>query len=152
MSVPISRPGARASSACSRTAASSSTATLAGQAYARHGTTIDTRLMVIDRIPAEDPPRLSALARHGPRMLPTCWIGWRALVSPRPPVTGASPMGRPCRVSGPRGSCRGRRPSLPQLGLVQTAPAPAPDFVELAYETRDWGTPAHPLRLNNEPL
>src|SRR5438105_1128934 len=31
------------------------TATLAGQAYARHGTTIETRLTVIDRIPAEDP-------------------------------------------------------------------------------------------------
>ena len=31
------------------------TAALAGQAYARHGTTIDTRLTVIDRIPAEDP-------------------------------------------------------------------------------------------------
>jgi hypothetical protein len=31
------------------------TATLAGQAYARYGTTIDTRLTVIDRLPAEDP-------------------------------------------------------------------------------------------------
>ena len=31
------------------------TAAVAGQAYARHGTTIETRLTVIDRVPAEDP-------------------------------------------------------------------------------------------------
>jgi hypothetical protein len=31
------------------------TATLAGQVYARHGTTIETRLTVIDRVPAKDP-------------------------------------------------------------------------------------------------
>ena len=33
------------------------TAALAGQAYARHGTTMETRLTVIDRVPAEDPRR-----------------------------------------------------------------------------------------------
>ena len=33
------------------------TAAIAGRAYARHGTTMDTRLTVIDRIPAEDPRR-----------------------------------------------------------------------------------------------
>ena len=32
-------------------------AAIAGQAYARHGTTMDTRLTVIDRVPAEDPHR-----------------------------------------------------------------------------------------------
>ena len=31
------------------------TATIAGKAYVRHGTTIETRLTVIDRVPAEDP-------------------------------------------------------------------------------------------------
>jgi predicted RNA methylase len=31
------------------------TATIAGQVYARHGTTMETRLTVIDRVPAEDP-------------------------------------------------------------------------------------------------
>ena len=31
------------------------TTTIAGKVYARHGTNIDTRLTVIDRIPAEDP-------------------------------------------------------------------------------------------------
>src|SRR3954451_9449059 len=33
------------------------TAALDGRAYARHGTTTDTRLTVIDRVPAEDPGR-----------------------------------------------------------------------------------------------
>ena len=31
------------------------TATIAGKAYVRHGTTIETRLTVIDRVPADDP-------------------------------------------------------------------------------------------------
>ena len=42
------------------------TAALDGRAYARHGTTTETRLTVIDRVPAEDPGRLLA-AWHGRR-------------------------------------------------------------------------------------
>src|SRR5271166_122460 len=70
------------------------TATLAGQAYARHGTTIDTRLMVIDRIPAEDPrtfPPSPGMAPNAADLLD--WVA--RLVPPRPPVTGASPLPAP---------------------------------------------------------
>ncbi len=38
-----------------------------GRAYARHGTSIETRLTVIDRIPADDPTAFPAFARHGKR-------------------------------------------------------------------------------------
>ena len=93
------------------------TATLAGQAYARHGTTIDTRLMVIDRIPAEDrrafPP--------SPSMAPNAadLLDWVArLVPPRPPVTGASPMAAPA-VFPVRAIVPRPKASLPQLGLVK---------------------------------
>jgi protein strawberry notch len=41
------------------------TATLGGQAYARHGTTIDTRLTVHRPYSGRGPARLSACARHG---------------------------------------------------------------------------------------
>src|SRR3984893_9176557 len=127
------------------------TATLAGQAYARHGTTIDTRLTVIDRIPAEDPrafPPSPGMAPNAADLLD--WVA--RLVPPRPPVTGASPMAAPAvfpvRATAPR-----PKASLPQLrpgwgrgqALVKR-PAPAPDFVELAYETRDW-TPGAAARL-----
>ena len=43
------------------------TATIAGQAYVRHGTSIETRLTVIDRVPAEKPAHFPALAGNGRR-------------------------------------------------------------------------------------
>ncbi len=113
------------------------TATLAGQAYARHGTTIDTRLTVIDRVPAEDPrafPPSPGMAANAADLLD--WVA--RLVPSRVPVTGASPQAQsapavfPVRATAPR-----PKAPLPQPGLVKR-PAPAPDFVELAYETRDW--------------
>ncbi len=51
------------------------TATIAGRAYVRHGTTIETRLTVIDRIPAEDPARLSVVCRAWPPMPANCSTG-----------------------------------------------------------------------------
>ena len=43
------------------------TAPIAGQAYVRHGTTTETRLTVIDRVPADDPQRVSVIAGNGRR-------------------------------------------------------------------------------------
>jgi hypothetical protein len=109
------------------------TATLAGQAYARHGTTIDTRLTVIDRVPAEDPrafPPSPGMAANAAGLLD--WVA--RLVPPRAPVTGASPLPPPVfpvRAIAPR-----PKSSVPPLDLVKR-PASVPDFVELAYETRD---------------
>ena len=81
------------------------TATLAGQAYARHGTTIDTRLTVIDRVPAEDPRAFSpspGMAADAADLLD--WVA--RLVPPRAPVTGASPLPAsavfPARAIAPR--------------------------------------------------
>ena len=112
------------------------TATIAGQAYARHGTTIDTRLTVIDRVPAED-PRAFRPRPEWPPMPPSCSTGspvWcrRARRSPLP-LRCPPPPCFPCARRPPRG----RKLPLPQLGLVKR-PAPAPDVVELAYETCDW--------------
>ena len=43
------------------------TAAIDGEGYARHGTTIDTRLTVIDKLPADDPAVFPSLARRRAR-------------------------------------------------------------------------------------
>jgi predicted RNA methylase len=108
------------------------TAAVAGQAYARHGTTMDTRLTVIDCIPAEDPryfPSSPGIATNAAELLE--YVG--RLVPPRAPVTDPSPL--PSSII----SARPLRPkaAMPQLAVV-TPPAPVPEIVELAYETSDW--------------
>src|SRR5712691_1395322 len=60
-----------------------------GRVYARHGTTTETRLTVIDRLPADDP----ATFRRSPGMAATAaeLLDWVVrLVPARPPVVGAS--------------------------------------------------------------
>jgi hypothetical protein len=110
------------------------TATISGKAYARHGTSMETRLTVIDRIPAEDPrsfPPSPGMAATASDLLD--WV--IRLVPPRAPVIAASPLPAsmfPLRVT----TARPKSPA-PQLDLVKR-PAPAPDVVELAYETREW--------------
>jgi hypothetical protein len=120
------------------------TAALAGQAYARHGTTIDTRLTVIDRIPAEDPrsfPPSPGMAATAAELLD--WVA--RLVPPRSPVTGASPLPASSIMVPVRAIASRPKPAAPELNLVKRT-APTPDFVELTYETRDW-MPAEGVRL-----
>src|SRR3984893_18847586 len=112
------------------------TATLAGQAYARHGTTIETRLTVIDRIPAGDPrafPSSPGMAADTAELLDRVC----RLVPARPPVTAAAPLPAPAVF--PTRMAIAARPKIPapQLNLVKR-PAIIPDVVELAYETCDW--------------
>ena len=124
------------------------TAAIAGRAYVRHGTSIETRLTVIDRIPAEDPhafPSSAGMAADPAELLDRV----SRLVPPRPPVTGTTPPVSPggfppcfrCARRSPLGRKLRRRRSL----LVK-CPAPAPDFAELAYDTCEW-TPAGSARL-----
>ncbi len=115
------------------------TATLAGQAYARHGTTIETRLTVIDRVPAEDPaafPSSPGMAADAAELLDRV----SRLVPPRPPVTGPSP--RPAPAVFPLRSALTTRsktpapPLAPGSGPGRSRQArPSPDFAELAYES-----------------
>jgi protein strawberry notch len=104
------------------------TAAVTGQAYARHGTTMSTRLTVVDRIPAEDPrhfPPSPGIAANGAELLE--YVG--RLVPPRASVIDASPLpspsSRPCRS--------GRKP--PPRGWHSST---VPETVELAYEACDW--------------
>ena len=117
------------------------TATIAGKAYVRHGTSMETRLTVIDRVPAEDPrtfPSSPGIAADAAELLDRV----SRLVPPRPPVTGASPRPAPAvfPIRAPV------RPKAPQLTLPKR-PALLPDVAELAYETCEW-QPGGPARLS----
>ena len=126
------------------------TAALSAQAYARHGTTTETRLIVIDRVPADDPhgfPPSPGMAATAADLLD--WVA--RLVPPRPEpapakagVVGASPVPARREASGTvipsRATAPRRKAPAPELQLSKR-PAPAPAVIELAYETRDW-TPA----------
>ncbi|HEX3411527.1 MAG TPA: bifunctional class I SAM-dependent methyltransferase/DEAD/DEAH box helicase [Stellaceae bacterium] len=109
-------------------------ATLAGQAYVRHGTTIETRLTVIDRIPADDPrsfPSSPAMAADAAELLDRVC----RLVPPRAPVAAAAPLPAPAVF--PSRAPIVARPRAPRLNLVKRPP-PLPEVVELAYETCEW--------------
>jgi predicted RNA methylase len=112
------------------------TATIAGSVYARHGTAMETRLTVIDRVPAEDPgafPVSAGLCADASQLLDRV----SRLVPPRPPVSGTSIPPAPPMFP-PRAAPAARpKAALPQLALVKR-PSPAADAAELAYQTCDW--------------
>ena len=115
------------------------TAAISGRAYVRHGTNFDTRLTVIDRVPAEDPrtfPPTPGVAADAAELLD--WVSW--LVPKRPPVIDATPLPPPVALL-PSASGRPKAPA-PQLPLAKR-PAPVPDAAELGYETRDWTPASH---------
>jgi predicted RNA methylase len=115
-------------------------AAIAGQAYVRHGTTMDTRLTVIDRIPAENPHAFPP--SPGRAVTPSDLLAWVIrLVPPRPPVAVAPSLPAPSVF--PRQALGAVRPKAVPPPL---APRLEPEAVELAYETRDW-TPDPSARL-----
>ncbi|WP_440983352.1 strawberry notch-like NTP hydrolase domain-containing protein [Shinella sumterensis] len=115
-----------------------------GAVYAKHGTTIDTRLTVIDRLPADDPASFPASAGIAPDV--ATLIGWiEAQVPPRLPVS-LPKIVVPASATAPK-TVRGY---LARSAATRPAAAPAndPEGVELAYETVDW-TPPEGARLSD---
>ena len=120
------------------------TAAVDGAVYAKHGTTFDTRLTVIDKIPAEDPssfPASSGIAPDAATLLGwiTAQVPPRCVVDlPRPPAPTAPAAGRTVRSY------------LARAGAPQPArlTSTSPNAVELAYETLDW-TPPEAARLSD---
>jgi hypothetical protein len=118
-------------------------AAIAGGVYARHGTTIGTRLTVIDRVPAEHPelfPPSPGTAADAATLLD--WIF--RLVPPRPVLPEA-----PANLPSPRSSfSAGLAPPVARSPRPCTL-AVADDAVELAYECRDW-KPVEGARISDE--
>ncbi|SEI11562.1 strawberry notch family protein [Paracoccus alkenifer] len=104
-----------------------------GSVYAKHGTTIDTRLTVIDKLPAED----AAVFPPAPGVAPdvATLIAWLAdLLPTRLPVDPGLtvPVARPTAPRTVRGYVNRAARSAP------AAPLAEPEAVPVAYETVDW--------------
>jgi predicted RNA methylase len=103
-----------------------------GRVYARHGTTVDTRLTVIDRVPADDPscfPASPGMATDAATLLE--WV--TTCVPARLPVDGAVALPAPVHPVAVRPS---RRPAQQPLAVAGSSLERA--GTELAYETVDW--------------
>ncbi|MFK4045435.1 strawberry notch-like NTP hydrolase domain-containing protein [Roseomonas mucosa] len=113
------------------------TAAIHGSVYAKHGTSIETRLTVIDKLPAEDPaafPLSAGLAPDVATLL--AWI--EAQIPPRLPVA-LPDIAPPVSGSAPR-TVRGylARTATERRAARSTMD---PQGVELAYDTMDWTPP-----------
>jgi predicted RNA methylase len=120
------------------------TAAIDGSVYAKHGTTIETRVTVIDKAPASDPAQFPASAGIAPDI--ATLLGWIAEhVPPRRTITGLLAAPADGNVVTPR-TVRGyltRAASRPLAAAIGE-----PDGVELSYETVEW-TPPEGVRLTD---
>jgi predicted RNA methylase len=102
------------------------TAAIDGRVYARHGTTIETRLTVIDRVPADDARVFPASPGTAPDTATLLrWV--TNLLPPREPGTAAS-VGVGRAVALPGGS----------RALAPTPVTNAAPVVELSYDGIEW--------------
>ena len=110
------------------------TAAIDGSVYAKHGTTIETRLTVIDKAPADDPtafPPSAGLAQDVATLL-----GWIETQVPRRlPVTLSQTVSAAPSSRTVRGYLARVASSSPARAIAE------PESVELAYETVDWTPP-----------
>lgn len=120
------------------------TAAINGAVYAKHGTSFDTRLTVIDKVPTESPSSFPASSGMAPDV--TTLLGWiTAQVPPRPPVDllkSPSPLA-PAAARSVRS--HPARANAAQPGRIARVSL---DAIELAYETMDW-TPPEAARLSD---
>ena len=119
-------------------------AAIDGTVYAKHGTSIDTRLTVIDRVPAADSASFPASPGIAPD-LPTLLAWVMQYVPPRRPVAGTAAAVVPAIASAPT-----PRTVRAYLGQRQPAIAPAIDLVatEVAYAPVDW-TPTDASQISD---
>jgi predicted RNA methylase len=107
-------------------------AAITGAVYAKHGTTIDTRLTVIDKMAADDPTVFNTSLGLAPDVAKLLdWIAQH--VPARLPVAAGAAI------------AAGARPAMPRTVrayAVRSSSAPLcsdePEGVELAYDTMDW--------------
>ena len=116
-------------------------AAIDGRVYARHGTSVDTRLTIIDRIPADCPDAFPASAGKVEDVATLLsWI--ERDLPPRAPCTPeCSASVRPPERNGAY-----RPVAAKQSAPASNSPIKQADAVELAYETCDW-QPAEGGRL-----
>jgi predicted RNA methylase len=114
-------------------------AAIDGRVYARHGTTTDTRLTVLDRVPAENP----AVFPASPGMAPDAatLLDWAIRHVPARPPVAMSPSNR-VALPAPRVPAKAGARMAPRVAASAPQPILVADAAaELAYEACDW-TPA----------
>ncbi|TAU38941.1 methylase (plasmid) [Rhizobium leguminosarum] len=126
-------------------------AAIGGSIYTRHGTTMETRLIVIDKMPADDPLKLvtSSGTAHDLETLLT----WITGLPPRAPAAAPNSIGA---LSNGILRARTMRPAAGATPLHRLAvggqaksspmarPAPVDDeIIELSYELHDAAAPDH---------
>lgn len=105
-----------------------------GSVYAKHGTTIATRLTVIDKLPAEDPAIFPAAPGVAPNV--ATLMGWVAGQVPARLAVALPGMPVPSSASA---APRTVRAYINRADRVVRPIAPAePEAVPLEYETQDW--------------
>ncbi len=120
-------------------------AAIDGAVYAKHGTTIDTRLTVVDRVPADDIASLPASAGIAPD-LPTL-LGWIVRGVPaRRPIAGM-PAAMVPAIAG-SSAPRTVRAYAAQRPLATATPASELVATEVAYEPIDW-TPTDASKITD---
>lgn len=112
------------------------TAAIDGAVYAKHGTTIDTRLIVIDKAPAEDPATLAESRGVAPDV--ATLLGWIAEHVPARLALAPS-LAIPVSAAAPR-MVRGYLARAAAAGSIKPFVLD-PEAVDLAYETIDWTPP-----------
>ncbi|WP_430648602.1 strawberry notch-like NTP hydrolase domain-containing protein, partial [Bradyrhizobium manausense] len=109
-------------------------AAVGGAVYAKHGTQIDTRLLVIDKQPAADPNVLPAsLGMAGDVATLLDWVTQH--VPPRLPIAA------PVVIDVARHPVKSRSPCASALRLSSASGVSAPEGIELAYEIVEWSPP-----------
>ena len=109
------------------------TAAIDGAVYAKHGTTIDTRLTIIDKAPADDPTAFPHIAWRGAGCRHAARLDQRACAGSR--------ADRAFRC-GSTGACRRATRGCTYFGQAAVSrpkpPIAEPEGVELVYETVGW--------------
>ncbi len=116
------------------------TAAVDGKVYARHGTSTDTRLIVIDRVPADDPSSFVPSLSSAPDVATLLrWIEERVPPRPHAELPSTASLDRPPSARRPAAIT-----SPPPLRSIATAP----EAERLVYDAINW-KPAQPGRLSD---
>ncbi len=111
------------------------TATIAGSVFAPHGTSVETRLTVIDKVPADDPVPFPASPGEAPDL--ATLLRWLTDNLPaRQPIAASAIQPLLVRRSSTAPKTAGSKPRL------ISAPALEPSGVPLDYELIDWQSPS----------
>ncbi|KAB2694586.1 methylase [Ochrobactrum sp. Kaboul] len=138
-------------------------AAIDGSVYARHGTTTETRLTVIDKITADDPAKL--VTTHGTAPDLETLLAWISDIPPRSPSTAPNSIGALSngilRACAAKMAARRAAGTLRPTAIASAAHRPSPairgsrprssiattcqnnETVELAYELRDATPKSH---------